>query len=198
MSLRNLQKLLLVTATLAMTAFVPGIVTPARADMKIAVVDFQRILTESKAGQGLQKQLDTRQHALQDEVNKDQTQLQSMQDTLAKQQQAGKTSDDFAQKKTEFEKKVIDTKQDIQRKHDALEKTAQAGIDNLRQQAAQIVGDIAQRDKIDIVLGRQAVLMAQKNLDITDAVLKQMDAKGGTVDLKTPATSAAPAASAKP
>ncbi len=181
MSLQNLRFAVLALFMAGMVVAFPG---AARADVKIAVIDLQRILTESKAGQGLQKQLDGQQKAYQDEVAAQEKSLQATQDQLAKEPDSAKSSSEFIQKKADFEKKVVDARQTMQKKREALEKTAQGAINDLRGQAGQVINEIAEREKYSLVLNRGTVLVADKSLDITDAVLKQLDAKVTKIDLK--------------
>jgi outer membrane protein len=181
MSLQNLRFAVLALFMAGMVVAFPG---AARADIKIAVVDFQRILTESKAGQGLQKQLDAQQKAYQDEVAQQEKTLRATQEQLSKEPDSAKSSSEFIQKKADFEKKVFDAQQATKNKREALEKTANAAINDLRGQAGQVVGAMAEKEKYGLVLNRSTVLMAEKSLDITDAVLKQLDAKVTKIDLK--------------
>jgi outer membrane protein len=179
MSMKHLRfaVLALIIAVAAMSF--PG---TARAEVKIAVVDFQRILTESTAGKSLQKQLDDAQKSFQDDMRKQDQALQATQAQLNKDE--GKNSSDIIQKKADFEKKVVEARQDAAKKKDNLEKAANTAVNELRSQAAEVIGDMAQKEKFSLVLNKGTVIMAEKSMDITDDVLKGLNAKVQKIDLK--------------
>ena len=88
-----------------LTGFLFAFVGAANAQSKIAVVDMQRLLSESKAGQSIQKQLDEQRVSFQAEVTKLEQELKGTEQQLSKMQDEGVT-DDLIQKKAEFEKKA--------------------------------------------------------------------------------------------
>lgn len=171
-------------AVLALFVVVGAMSFPAaaRAEVKIAVVDFQRILTESSAGKNLQKQLDDAQKSFQEELKKQDQALQATQAQLNKEE--GKNSADVIQKKADFEKKVVEARQDVAKKKESLEKAANTAVNQLRTQAAEVIGDIAQKEKFSLVLNKGTVIMAEQSMDITDNVLKGLNAKVSKIDLK--------------
>jgi len=171
---------------LALTLFsMPSVVQAADAvGPKIAVVDLQRLLSESKAGQDIQSQLNTRREAFQKEVADQEKKLRDSEAALEKLQQDKKSPEEFGKKKVAFEKSLVDTRQNIQKKRVALEKAASDGITDLRNSAAAAIGDIAEKNKIDLVLLRQGVIIANKDMDITDEAMAVLNSKVSKVPLK--------------
>jgi outer membrane protein len=181
MSLQNMRFVVLALFVAVFAAAFPG---SARADVKIAVVDFQRIMAESKAGQGLQKQLDAAQKAFQDDMKKQDDALKATQAQLGKEQEAAKSSSEYIQKKADFEKKVAEARQNVQKKKEAIEKAAGVAVNDLRTQATKIIYEIAQKQSYGLVLNRASLILAQDTMDITNAVIKDIDAKVTKIDLK--------------
>ena len=167
------------TAAIAAILIAGLYAAPAHAEAKIAVVDSQRILAESKQGKSLQQQIAADQKAFQDDVTKQEASLQTAQDQLNKEQQTNKNGDDVAAKKIDFEKRVLEGRQQVAKKKDELEKNADAAAQKLRGQANQVIGDIAQREHINLVLNRSDVLLADKSMDITDQVIAALDSGSG-------------------
>jgi outer membrane protein len=181
MFLQNLRFVVLALFVACVAVAFPG---NARAEVKIAVVDFQRILTESKAGQGLQKQLEAVQKSFQEDMKKQDDALKATQNQLSKEQEAAKSSSEYIQKKADFEKKVAEARQGVAKKKEAIEKGANAAVNQLRTEATKVVYDIAQKQSYGIVLNRATVILAEQTMDITDSVLKALDAKVTKIDVK--------------
>lgn len=153
-------------------------VAPARAadagPGKIAVVDVQKILTESKAAKDVQKQLDTQRDSFKQEMAKHEQELRDMEKEIAGDQ--SKTSaEDMAKKKQEFESKVLDARKLVQKRRQALEQAAAGAILSIRKEIAKVVADIAKKQDYALVLTRQDVVLVKEDLDITGEVMKGVD-----------------------
>ena len=185
MSLQNLRFAVLASFVAGMVVAFPG---AALADAKIAVVDFQKVLDESKAGQGLQKQIMAQKQAFQDDLKKQDQALQATRDQLNKESDTAKSSGEFIQKEADLKKKFIDEQQAAQKKNEAMQKADSAAINEFRKRATEVIGDIVQKDKYSLVLNSTpavgSVIVADQSLDITEAVVKQLDVKVTKIDIK--------------
>ncbi|HRQ60499.1 MAG TPA: OmpH family outer membrane protein [Alphaproteobacteria bacterium] len=165
------------------------IATPAMAeDVKkpaanFAVVDVQLILTESVAAKNIQKQLQTKRDALQKEFVQHEEKLRADEKALAAEK--GKLDEAaFKAKRDEFEKKLMETQGLVQKKKRDLEQAVLDSTGVLREALLKITAEIADEKKFDVVLNRQTVVIADKSLDITQAVLDKLNAKLTEVPLK--------------
>ena len=155
----------------------------AQADTKIAAVDVMRIMTESKAAQSIQKQLDQQRESFQSEFSKQEHDLQAAKQALAK-QKATLSAEDFAKKQDEFEKKVAEARKDVQKRRQSLEKSAEDATNALRLELTKVVKTLADKNKYDLVLTRQNVILAVESMDITDQVLSNMNDTVKEIKLK--------------
>ncbi|OFW87945.1 MAG: hypothetical protein A3J37_00800 [Alphaproteobacteria bacterium RIFCSPHIGHO2_12_FULL_45_9] len=155
----------------------------AKADTPIGVIDLAKIIETSAAGKDLQAKFKTRKEAVQKEVTAFEADLKSKEQTLAKD---SKSMDQkaFMDKKAGFEKDLKKKREDVLSKNIALEKSKNDALKTIQSKVAQICADIAEQKKIQVILDRGAVVIAQQSLDITADVIKKLDETLKTVDLK--------------
>ncbi len=155
----------------------------AKADMPIGVIDLAKIIETSAAGKDLQTKYKARKEAVQKEVTAFETDLKSKEQTLIKD---SKSMDQkaFMDKKNTFEKDLKKKRGDVLSKNVALEKSKNDALKDIQAKVAQICADIAEQKKIQVILDRSAVVIAQQSLDITSDVITKLDATLKTVDLK--------------
>lgn len=150
---------------------------------RIAVVDVQMLLIESKAAKNIQKQLKEKRDALQKEFIALEEKLRADEKALA----ADKAKLDdaaFKTKRESFEKKLLETQTMVQNKKRDLEQAVLDSTEVLRDALLKIVAGISDAKKFDVVLTRQNVVIADKSLDITNEVLEKLNATMTEVPLK--------------
>lgn len=175
-------RILFVLPALLMLFAMPAPAQSAQPDFKLAVVDLQRIMSEAKVTTSIQAQVDKQRTAYQQEISKMEDDLKAAEQQLSKGGNA--SSGDAIQKKADFEKKVVESKQIVQKRRNGLEKGATDAMNEVRKETLKIISEIADKEKYDAVLTRQAVIVSTKSLDITDAVLKQLDSRLSKVTVK--------------
>ena len=145
---------------------------------KVAVVDVERLLSESNSGKDIKKQVESRRETFQKELAVQEESLRKQQETLVKMKEDKKaTQDDFNKKVQDFEKKVAEAQKLLQDRRAELEKSALESMNSLRGKALEAVGEVATKGKYDIVLTKQNVILAAEEMDITDEALKALNAK---------------------
>lgn len=155
----------------------------ARAENNIAVVNIQQIMVESKAAKNIQTQLDAQRKSFQEEFSKHERDLMEEEKKL-KEEHATMPAEEFGKKWQDFEKTVQDTRKLAQKRQKALEEGAGKALTTLRDEVMKIVADISDKEKYDLVLTRQNVILAQKDMDITDEVMKRLNKSLKEVKLK--------------
>lgn len=180
-----------------------GFPVAAHAQSKIAVVDIQEIMSESKAAKSIQEQLETQRKAFQDDVSKreralldqqkalmeEQGQLMEEQKTLAGANTDGSESFNkklaaFEKKRDEFEAELLEMRKLVQKRRQALEKAAGDAIGKLRMEVVEIVAEIADANDYDMVVTKQNVILAQKDMEITSQVMTRLDKNIKEIELK--------------
>lgn len=170
---------------------------PASATVaRIAVVDVQGLVASSKAGKSIQSQIEKQRDSFKTEFSSLEKDLADMQKKLAEDKSA-KDSKEFEAKRKEFETKMMNANKLVQERRQALEQGANEAVLQLRKKIVEIVADIADQEKFTIVIGRQDVVLAEKDMDITEKVLARLDKDLPDVKLKLDAAKPAPEATKK-
>ncbi len=155
------------TAVLAVIFFAS---VPAYAEVKVAVVNIQKIMRESDAAESIQVQLEEYRKSFQDEFSQHERGLMEQEQALTE-ARADMPADKFAKKRQDFENQLLETRMLVQKRQRALEQAAGVALDQIRVKIVEAVSDIADDRGYDLVLPRQNVVLADKSLDITDDVM---------------------------
>jgi outer membrane protein len=166
-------------------------VLPAWADLKIAVVNPQRLVEESPQGKAVQE-------AMRAEFAPRQRTLQQQEQTLkAKQEKLQKDavtmSDD---QRVKADKELRDGARDLQRAegefNDDVTARRNEELSRLQRTLLDEVRTYAKAQNYDIVLSGEAVLYSASATDITSAVLSALQSRGGSAPASGTATPAKP------
>ena len=168
---------LVLMAALAMAA-------PAWAETKIGIIEPQKILDGTRAGKKIKDSLQDYVKARQKVIDMEEEDLKKTQEDLVKQgavlsPEARKDKEDkFRQKMEEYQRKIQQLNQEVQLKKKET-------LDEFNKSLEQIVRGIADKEKLTLVLEKGdsgagvLVLYSHPSLDLTDRVIKDLDAKGG-------------------
>lgn len=144
--------------------------------MKVAVVDIDKVLNESKAGKSIQKQLSTRREAFQKEFSKRENDLMTAQKSLAEKKKELST-EEFQKQRQKFEKKLLETRNLFQKRRNSLDKALSIAFAQLRKNIIEVTASIADKNGFNLVLTRDSVVIVQKEMEITDKVLESLNSK---------------------
>lgn len=158
-----------------------GLSAPAHA--QLAVVDMQQILSESDAAKSILLQLKTQRAAIEKDIKSMEDALKKDEQDLIKKKESG-NADQFAAARKEFEKKLIESRGKVQKKRAAADDAFNKAITELRENIVTVVSDIAVQKKIQLVITKQNVVIGDKSLEITDDVMKALNAKIKTIKIK--------------
>ncbi len=155
-----------------------GLSTTAKAEVptisKIAIVDMQRVLNETKAGKRARKDLETSSSAKQKKLDKRRKGLEADQTKLAslKGQKLAEASEKLQRDMYELQSMYMTLQQDLM----SLEaKTLEKMFKNCQDLARALAKD----DAVDLVLVKDqaTVLYSQSSVDVTALIIKRYDAK---------------------
>jgi outer membrane protein len=146
----------------------------ALAQSKIGVVQIERIVRDSGPALRAQKKLEAEFSKREADLSKIADQLKRMQDELEKEgvtmsEAARRTKErDFSELTRDFQRKQREYREDVnQRRNEELSQVIE--------QANRIIRQIAEAEKYDIIF--QEAAYANPRIDITDKVIKALDAK---------------------
>lgn len=156
--------------------------TISNAETKIAVVDVEKILTESSAGKSIQSQLNTRRESFQQEFSGREDTLMASQKALMDQKN-DLNPEEFSSKRSEFEKQLFETKSLFQKRRNSLDKGLSNALEGLRKHIVQVTAEVSNESGYKMVLTRDSVVIVEKEMDITDLVLLRLNAKVSHIPL---------------
>jgi len=145
---------------------------PAAAQMKIAVIDVQRVVTESDPGKEALQHLKVLQDQKIEEGRAVQLELDELRDRFNK-QRFTLAEDKLEALTKEMEDKGIDLKRfqdDAQRD---LEDARRRALDGLEQQIMPIINDVGKEQGITLIFNKfqSGLVYADESIDITDDVI---------------------------
>jgi len=160
---------------------------PAWAEVKIAVVDFQKLAVESPQGKAVQESI--------------RAEFAPRQRTLAAQEQAVKAKEDRLQKdgatmtedqRVRAEKELRDSARDLERARSEAQDDFNArrneALSRLQRTIIEEVRTYGKAQNYDLILDQGGVIYNASATDITPAVLSALQARGGSPAATKPAT----------
>jgi len=180
---------LLVIALLTAPNFAHAADAPKLKPPVTAVIDIQRILKDSTAAQSVRTQLEDRQRSLRDEFAKIEADLHNAEQELQRQRSV-LSADAFEEKRLDFERRVGEANRKADTAKTQLNNAFQEALKQIQTAMLGVAEGVAQQMELDLVLPRSQVIFVSQDLDITEPVLKGLNAKLPTVKLtegKTPA-----------
>ena len=170
-----IRQLRLPLAALALTLAVSG---TARAEVptikKITVVDIQRVLNDTKAGQKARKELESSSKVKQEKLDKKRAKLEADAGKLKSLSGEGlaRAQEQLQKESIELQSMLMTLEQELGDQHNKL-------LEKMYKNAQEIVSKIAKERGIDLVLVRDAmtVIYTKDGLDITSEIVKLYDAK---------------------
>lgn len=151
----------------------------------IAVVDLQKILRESLAGQSVGKQLGTIRKGFEDEIRKDESALRQADRDLAS-QRALLAPEAFAQRQQELRGRLAGLQRKANERRRALDIALQTAMNKVRNVLFRVATDLAKERNINVMLPKNSVLLIAKSLDLTEVVMERLNAKLKSVKVEVP------------
>lgn len=164
-------------------AVMAGGVGAAHAQVKMAVVDIQAAMVQSKAGQSIQKQVVAEQKALGAEMKKLEKGLLDEQKALTEAREK-MAPEEYMKKQTALNTKASETGRGLKEREEKIKMRASASMNELARSLAEVADSVAKEGKYDMLLSRQAVVAAPGSQDITPDVIKALDKKVPDMKLK--------------
>jgi Skp family chaperone for outer membrane proteins len=150
---------------------------------KIAIVDIQKIVSESTATKDINKQLEKKKNEFQAQINKQEESLMKEDQALGK-QKASLSADAFEKKRKEFQEKVAGVQRDVQKKRAQLENAYTQALGTVQKTVVEIIKGIAEDKGFTIAIPASQALYFQSNMDISSEVLAALNSKLATVNVE--------------
>lgn len=140
---------------------------------KIGVLDFQRVVLESKVAQDMNKDIEKRFKPKQQEIIDAQSKLESKaaelqrNESVMKESQIESTRNELVALKTDIDRKAQDFQRDLQNEQAKASKS-------FSEKADKEIQAIGKTGKFDLILQKQAVAYVDAEHDITDKLIKSL------------------------
>ena len=155
----------------------------------VAVIDVLRLQRESAASKSIKAQIEKQYAIHQQEITKQENELRSAEQELNR-QRALVSPEAFAERRRQFEQKVANLQRDVQNRKRELDKSALAAQRIVEQSLSEIVQQLVTERKLTLVLGKSQTIYAAPEFEITDEVMKRLNAKLPSVKVQPPAAPA--------
>jgi outer membrane protein len=146
----------------------------AQAQVSVAVVDMQEILSDSAAARNILEQLKGHREKLEKEIKGIEDALKKEEQELIKQRETAKP-EDFAKSRKAFEKKLVENREKVQKRRKAAEAAFNKAVGVLRENILKVVTDLAAERKIQMVVTKQNIIVSDRSLDITADVMAKLN-----------------------
>ena len=144
------------------------------AELKVGVLDLQRIMIESNEGKKVDESLKAKHSEMQKELDKQQQELVDMQKDIEK-QSLMLSMDAKEDKQREFEKKKRELAYLAQDMNEKMNKFRTEVQNELLKLIVGVVEKIAENKKFDMITERRTLLYYSKDLDITSEVIEELN-----------------------
>lgn len=162
----------------------------------VAVIDVLRLQRESAASKSIKAQIEKQFAVHQQEITKQENELRTAEQELNRQRTLI-SPEAFAERRRQFEQKVANLQRDVQNRKREMDKSQVAAQRIVEQSLSGIVEQLVTERKLTLVLGKNQTIYAAPEFEITDEVIKRLNAKLPSVKVPPPApASAAPPAAA--
>ncbi|MET0155290.1 MAG: OmpH family outer membrane protein [Rickettsiales bacterium] len=171
-------------AVAAFTAFAGA--SPSRGDAsEYRVVDMQLILKDAKSAESVRTEIDSMLEKFKTYIAGKESQLRTANQNLD-QNRSVLSPEDFKNKQKEFRKQVVDVQGEVQQKRAELEKARNAALIQIQDAVIGIIAKMGEEQGFDLAVPKSEVLFYQKTLDITPAVIAQLDKQLPKVKVSVP------------
>jgi outer membrane protein len=141
---------------------------------KIAVIDMQKVSSESLLGKGYAAQLEQLKNEIDAEGNKKQDELDKQGSVLSP-EAADKKRQEIVKKTRERQAYLEDGQQDLQRMRERAQQQAQALNNEFQVKIKPHIDAVAKEKGIDILLDSQVAITVSKDFDISREVIVKAD-----------------------
>jgi Skp family chaperone for outer membrane proteins len=163
----------------------------------IVMVDMQQLVYNSKAGKGVQGQVEKQRQVFSKEVAQQEDELQKARAELERQRTV-LSPDQFEAKGRQFQQRLQELDRSVQAKQKAWQAVYSEAMNKVEESALQVVAEIAAEHQANLVIQKAAVIFGKDGFDITADAMQRLDQRlpAVTVNQPKPVEPSKPAAEA--
>ncbi len=141
-----------------------------------AIIDVQRVFSESIAVKALSRDIEERKAQYQGELRKKEEALRKADQELARQRSI-LSAEVYAQKRGELERKVATHQREARKRKRGLEQLFARGMSKVRNELAKIAQEIAEERGLDLILSKASVVIVKPKFEITKEAVSRLNAR---------------------
>lgn len=186
--MRTFRALLLVAITLlAMRVGTPdhGAYAADTPPLRIAVLDIEQVRRNAAAVKMIRAQLGSYLEVYRTDTEKEEQEIREAQDELQR-KRATLSPEGYAEERRKLEARLTDAQARVQGRRQALERVNMDAMEQIKQALEAIVAEIAAERRLTVILRKEQLVFAIPDLDVTDEVLRRLDARLPSVRISDP------------
>ncbi|MHA1597771.1 MAG: OmpH family outer membrane protein [Alphaproteobacteria bacterium] len=148
--------------------------------LKIAVINVDLILRNATSVKAIREQIGKYRKTFQEEIQKEEEALRNANQELARQRTL-LSAEAFAGKRREFEQRVTKVQRLVQERKLNLDRAQAGAMGKVQDVLNGIITKLSEDQGISLILRRDQTILAVKELEVTDQVLKRLDKQLPTV-----------------
>ncbi len=168
----------------ACTLFVTALfITPSQAQEKtiqitarVAVIDIRKIQGTASVYKDIRTQIIGYRDAFRVDIQNEEKELRKASQELARQRSI-LSPEAFAEERKAYDQRLAEVQRKLQNRKKALDKVKNDALRVVQSTLNEIVGEVARKNNLILILSSEQVVYALTQLDITDIVVKKVDAK---------------------
>ena len=148
----------------------------SKSDENIAYLDFDNLVKNTKAGKSILNELKTSKESALKKFEKKEKQLKKVEEDLNKQKNV-LSKEELKNKISNFRNEISSFRNDRQKLINDFNKKKIQEFEKFFKKVTPLIEDYIKEKNIDIVLDKKDIFLANKNKDITNEIIKIIDAK---------------------
>ncbi len=153
-----------------------------QSEVRIGVVDRQKIMQDSLAGESVRKEFEAREQAYREQISARENELRAQQEELGR-QRAILTPEAYSERENEFAALVEGLQRDVAGINKQLDAMLQYGMRQIDMQTIQIIAEIAEAKGYTLVLDKTQLLMVNTDYEFSQEVLTVLNARLPVVEI---------------
>lgn len=151
------------------------------AHLRVAILDLSRILNEAHAVEGLRERVHKSAEDYRLEAKAEEDALRVAQEALQG-NPSDLSPDDYSKELRTLQRRLARAQGRVQEQKRSLDAAYQQGVAVVQEVLNRVVAEIAEERGLNLILRKQQVVLVATNLEITDEVLRRLDAQLPSVE----------------
>jgi outer membrane protein len=179
----------LITGPYVALLVLAALTQPLRADpssnVRIAVLDIERVRLNAAAVKGIRSKLGTYLDMYRADTQKEEQEIRIAQEELAR-KRSMVSHEDYAEERKKLEDRLADAQGRVQRRRQALERVNVEAMERVKQALESIVAEVAADRQLTLIIRKDQAVFASPEIEITDDVMKRLDQRLPSVQVSDP------------